>query len=166
MKKLLLLRHAKSDWHTGAETDLDRPLNKRGRKSAPIMGQRLAERGCAPDLIISSPAQRARETAEIIASQLRQAEVDIAYNPLIYGADLETLIQLVYELDDELENIILVGHNPGLSELGQWLSDDAPEWIPTCGMLALEMAIDCWRNASKGCAYLAGYNYPKKTGPE
>lgn len=164
MKKLILIRHAKSDWHSDAATDFDRPLNKRGRKNAPAMGQRLAESGCSPDLLLSSPAQRARETAEIIARQLCLTEAKIVLERSIYEAQRETLIKLVHGMDNELENVILVGHNPGISELGEWLSDDAPEWVPTCGLLALELAIDAWRNAEEGCAYLALFDYPKKAG--
>lgn len=166
MKKLVLIRHAKSDWHSNAATDFERPLNKRGRKNAPIMGKRLAERGCSPDLLLSSPAQRARETAEAIAEQFNLTAADITFEQSIYEASLATLTKLVHSLDDELENVILIGHNPGVSELGEWLTDDAPEWLPTCGLLALELTIDVWSEASAGCAFLAAYDYPKKVGPD
>lgn len=164
MKKLILIRHAKSDWHAEAATDFDRPLNKRGKKNAPAMGQRLAEHGCIPDLLLSSPAQRARETAEAVAKQLNLAKADISYDRSIYEATLETLIELVRKLDNELENVILIGHNPGISELGEWFTDDAPEWLPTCGLLALELTIDAWNDVAASCAYLVAYEYPKKSG--
>jgi len=162
MKKLVLIRHAKSDWHSDAATDFDRPLNKRGKKNAPIMAQRLATRGCSPDLILSSPARRAHETVEIIAKRLDCPTTEITFDQSIYEANLETLIKLVRGLDDELENVILVGHNPGFSELGEWFSDDAPEWLPTCGLLELELAISAWADATEGCGIVSGYDYPKK----
>jgi len=162
MKKLTLIRHAKSDWHSAAETDFDRPLNGRGKKAAALMGQRLAERGCSPHLILSSPARRAYETAETIAKLLDYPITEITFDRSIYEASLKTLIKLVRELDDELENAILVGHNPGFSELGEWLSDDAPEWLPTCGLLDLELAISDWAEAAEDCGIVSGYDYPKK----
>ncbi len=162
MKKLTLIRHAKSDWHSEAATDFDRPLNNRGQKAAPLMGQRLADRGCTPDLIISSPAKRARQTAEKIAEQIDYPETDIEYREAIYEASLRTLVQLVLNLDEKLDDVILVGHNPGFSELGQWLNLEANDWLPTCGLLELELAVDDWTQISEECADLLLYDYPKK----
>lgn len=163
MKKLTLIRHAKSDWHSEAETDFDRPLNKRGKKAAPLMGQRLAERGCTPDLLISSPAKRARQTAKKIAQQINYPETEIAYREEIYEAGLRTLVQLVFDLDDTLDHVMLIGHNPGFSELGQWFSLEANDWLPTCGLLELELPVDYWSQVTEECATLVLYDFPKKT---
>ena len=163
MKKLTLIRHAKSDWHSAAVTDFDRPLNERGKKAAPLMGQRLAERGSSPDLLLSSPAKRARQTATNIAQQINYPEPEIEYNETIYDASLETLINIVRQLDDYSTDIILIGHNPGFSELGQWLSPEATDWLPTCGLLELELPIGDWTEADEGCASLLLYDYPKKS---
>ncbi|SHJ09769.1 phosphohistidine phosphatase [Malonomonas rubra DSM 5091] len=162
MKKLTLIRHAKSDWHSSANTDFDRPLNERGKKAASLMGKRLAERGCAPELIISSPARRARQTAKRIAKQIGYAAGDIVFREQIYDAELATLLELIQQLDDRYDDIILIGHNPGFSELGEWFTDDAPEWLPTCGILELELACDLWAVTTEGCAQLVRYDYPKK----
>ena len=163
MKKLTLLRHAKSDWHSAASTDFDRSLNSRGKKSAVIMGERLAASDTAPDLLISSPAKRARKTVQAIAKQLDYRESQIDYREEIYEASLKTLILLLHNLDDTLEQLIMVGHNPGFSELGQWLNSDAPDWLPTCGLLALELQIDSWSEATGNCAEILCYDYPKRT---
>jgi len=161
MKKLTLVRHAKSDWHSGAATDFDRPLNERGKKAAPLIGKRLAGRGCAPELMISSPAKRARQTAKRIAKQIGYIAA-ISYHEELYDASLETLIEFVRNLPDRHEEIVLFGHNPGLSELGAWFTDEAPDWLPTCGVLELELAIDDWADVDQSCAHLLMYDYPKK----
>lgn len=90
MKTLILIRHAKSDWHSAAGTDFDRPLNTRGKNVAPLMGQRLVDRGCLPDLLLSSPAKRARQTAKRIAKQLAYPEERIEYATEIYEDRLHT----------------------------------------------------------------------------
>lgn len=163
MKHLILIRHAKSDWHSAADSDFERPLNKRGKKAAPLMGQRLAARGYDPDRMVSSPAERARQTVGEIAKEINFPQQDIEFHEAIYEADLTTLLNLVRNLDDDADTIILVGHNPGFSELGQWLSDAAPDWLPTCGLLELELPIDSWAQINEQAAELLCYDYPKNT---
>jgi len=162
MKKLTLIRHAKSDWHSGAATDFDRPLNERGKKAAPLMGERLAARGCLPDLIISSPAKRARQTAKKIAKHIDYPEDRIEYAEEIYDAACSTLVNLLRSLNDKTDDVMLIGHNPGFSELGEWLTANAPEWLPTCGLLELELACDSWAEIEEQSAALLLYDYPKK----
>jgi len=161
MKRLTLIRHGKSDWSSAAKTDFDRPLNKRGEKAAPLMGQRLAVRGCLPDLLVSSPATRARRTAELIASKLEYLLTRIKYDQDIYEADLKCLVELLQTLDDSASNVILFGHNPGFSELGRWLTPQAPDWLPTCGLLELDLPVDRWSEVDTGCAVLRHYDFPK-----
>ena len=162
MKKLILIRHAKSDWHSAAATDFDRPLNARGKKAAPLMGEQLAARSSSPDLLLSSPAKRARQTAKKIARQIAYPETEIRYDEGIYEASLTTLVKLIHRLADRCDSIILIGHNPGFSELGKWLTPEAPDWLPTCGLLELELPIDNWAETTQGCATLQQYNYPKQ----
>ena len=161
MKKLTIIRHAKSDWGSGIANDFDRPLNRRGNKAAPLMAGRILERGSAPDLLVSSPAQRAVETVELLAQGLKLPQEQIVFHRDIYEASLATLIEVVRYLP-EPGHVALIGHNPGLSELGRWLCTKAPEWLPTCAVLELELAIDDWSAVSPGCATLACYDYPKK----
>lgn len=162
MKKLTLIRHAKSDWHSAADSDFDRPLNGRGQKAAPLMGQRLAERGASPELIISSPAIRAYQTANMIAEQIEYPETEIEFREEIYEASLKTLINIIEQLDDGRTEIILIGHNPGFTYLGQWLSPTAPDCLPTCGLLEMELPIDSWAHIYEGCAKLSLFDYPKR----
>ncbi|PLY05425.1 MAG: hypothetical protein C0622_01675 [Desulfuromonas sp.] len=161
MKRLTLIRHAKSAWGDPALDDFDRPLNSRGKTAAPRMGEHLARDGLCPDLIVSSPAKRARKTARLIARELDYPAEAILYRQQIYEAELDTLIELVHGLPEE-EHVMLVGHNPGMSELGQWFNPEAPDWLPTCAVLTLELDIGAWQNAACGSGVIGRYDYPKK----
>ena len=162
MKCLTLIRHAKSDWNRNNLADFDRPLNQRGKKAAPKMGRRLAERGIIPELLISSPAKRARKTARLIARELGIAKQDIIYHPDIYAAGERTLVEIVSSLPGYCNHAALIGHNPGISELASWLCSGSPGWMPTCAILTLELAVDSWQEIYRGCGCLLSYDYPKK----
>ncbi len=161
MKRLTLIRHAKSDW-SAAQPDFDRPLNERGKKTAPMMGKRILKRGDIPDLLISSSAKRARKTACFIAQELAIPKDRIIYQTIIYEAKIRTLLTLIDELP-ELEHIALIGHNPGLTELAEWLCPDSPDWLPTCAVLTLELDIERWEQNHQGCARVLNYDFPKKS---
>ncbi len=162
MKHLILIRHAKSSWSEFGLSDFERPLNGRGKRNAPIMGQRLAERDCSPDRLISSPAKRARKTAKIIAQEIDYPENRIEWCEEVYEASLSTLIQLVRSLDEGVDSVILIGHNPGFSSLGSWLCPASPDWLPTCGIVELQLDTDSWADAEANCGELLCYDYPKK----
>ena len=162
MKKLTLIRHAKSDWHSESQTDFDRPLNERGKKAAPLMGKRLSARDNFPDLLICSPAKRTRQTAKKIAKQLAYPENAIELREEIYEATLDTLIELTKELPDQHAHVMLIGHNPGFSEFGEWFTGEAPDWLPTCGLLELELPVANWAAIEQGCATLLLYDFPKR----
>lgn len=162
MKHLTLIRHAKSDWHSPVGSDFDRPLNGRGKKAAVTMGQRLAASDFCPGLLLCSPAKRARQTAKRIAAEIDYPREQIHFAEEIYAASLLTLVELLHNLAGENEEVILIGHNPGLSELGQWLDSSAPDWLPTCGLLKLELPIDRWATVEENAARLLEYDYPKK----
>lgn len=160
MKKLYLIRHAKSDWSNSSLDDFDRPLNKRGKKNAPFMGKILRDKGIIPDLIISSPAYRARETARKIAKKLKYRE-EIMYNEYIYEASLKTILEIINFIEDEYDDVILVGHNPGLNMLAFYLVDFNDN-LPTCGAIEIEFDCQTWREASKSNAKFVSFEYPKK----
>jgi len=116
-RTLYLLRHAKSSWDSPAAGDFDRPLASRGEKAARLMGDWMRAQGIQPGCILSSPARRAQQTAEIVAAQLALPLDTITYDEHIYMADSDTLLGLLNELPDEQTSIMLVGHNPGLDDL-------------------------------------------------
>jgi len=161
MRRLTLIRHAKSDWSDPDLNDFDRPLNERGKKAAPLMGKRLASRSHVPDLLVSSPAKRARKTAQLIAKELGLAKTDIRFDEVIYEAPVDNLLEVLKALPDDCHPA-LIGHNPGLSDLGSWLCQDAPSWLKTCAVLTLELEADSWQGLTRHCATLLEYDYPKK----
>jgi phosphohistidine phosphatase len=143
MKTLLILRHAKSSWKDSALTDYQRPLNKRGKRDAPKVGRLLREDGLVPELILSSPAIRARNTAEIVAEESGY-EGEIEYFPEFYPGDPQAYIEALNRLPDEYRYVMVVGHNPGLEELIETLTDD---WfrLPTAALAQLLFSIKSWR---------------------
>lgn len=162
MKNLTLIRHAKSDLSQGTDSDFDRTLNARGKKAAPIIGLRMNKANIQPDLLICSPAQRAKTTAELLADELEYKQTDIIYETDIYEASINTLINLIARFP-AYEHIALIGHNPGLSDLAEWLCPEQSDWLPTCAVLSLELAITDWAAINKHCASVVHYDYPKKT---
>ncbi|SEA26380.1 phosphohistidine phosphatase [Desulfuromusa kysingii] len=162
MKHLTLIRHAKSDWSEAALVDFDRPLNARGKKAAFIMGQRMAKAGLSPDLVISSPAKRARSTAKLLAREIALPKTAISYQTEIYAASLTTLQQIISSFPD-VAHIALIGHNPALTNLAKWLNPQAPDWLPTCAVINFQLAIARWENISTGCGTILFYGDPKNS---
>ena len=147
MKTLYLLRHAKSSWDDPSLDDFDRPLSKRGRKAAPLIGRYMAEHGWQPDLALISPAVRARNTWELVSAELR-APVETRFEPTIYMAEPDALLALLRETDT-LRSVILVGHNPGLEQLAAILAGPGSdpqararmaEKFPTAALARFEVA--------------------------
>jgi len=165
MKRLTLVRHAKSSWKDAELADFERPLTKRGKHDAPLMGKRLAARGLRPELIVSSPARRARKTAKLIAKELDLPEDRVVFEAEIYEAEPEVLLEIVHRLDDRCEQVLLVGHNPGFTELGNLLAGCDIENIPTCGVLGIDFAVGCWKEIGPGSGTMAFYDYPKNSAP-
>jgi len=156
-RELLILRHAKSDWDSGASADFDRPLAKRGRKDAPLVGAWLYREGMIPDYLISSPAQRARETAINVCKALDLKKKQIVWDDAIYEADLDSLLGVLAGVPTDAATVLLVGHNPGLEDLVRFLTDndlDEPKdgkLMPTAALARLEMPDD-WSELEAGCA--------------
>jgi phosphohistidine phosphatase len=149
MKLLTLLRHGKSDWETGEENDFDRPLKERGRKDAPMIGKFLAGIALVPDLVVSSPATRARQTAELLAPAMGYS-AEIRWEPSIYAASAGELMSVLRHLPDEAGHVLLVGHNPGFEDLAaRLIGADAYGMaaglrMPTGGIAHLSLSIDTW----------------------
>jgi len=166
-RELLVLRHAKSDWDSGAADDFDRPLAKRGRKDAPLVGAWLYREGMIPDHFVSSPAVRARETALLVCKALDWKKKHIVWDPGVYEADLAGLRAVLARVPREALTVLLVGHNPGLEELVRFLTDndlDEPsdgKLMPTAALARLEMPDD-WRQLEAGCATVLGIVRPKQ----
>lgn len=160
MKTLYLMRHAKSSWKDTSIIDFDRPLNKRGLHDAPLIGSLLKSKKINIELIISSPAKRAKETAKILANEL-VFKGYIIFDEEIYEATLDQLISKIKNLDENINRVMLIGHNPGLTNLANYLSKEFITNIPTCGVVALTIE-KSWKNiVAKDCEIIF-FEYPKK----
>jgi len=162
MKRLLICRHAKSSWKDPELRDFDRPLNKRGQGDAPEMGRRLADQGLAPDLIRSSSAIRAMETARHYADKTNYPLERIQFNPNQYAASVALLLSLIQEVGPEVATLMLVGHNPETTMLANYLSGLKIDNIPTSGIVALAFTVDSWQDIRPGDGTLLFFDYPKK----
>lgn len=162
MKTLCLLRHAKSSWKEQGLSDFERPLNKRGKRDAPEMAGRLRERTFFPELILASPARRTRKTAEVFAVALGYPVGKIVWLEEIYHADLEGLLSILRGIEDGMARVLLVGHNPALTILAEWLSGERIGNIPTCGLLALDFSVLSWGKIERAGGRPLFYEYPKK----
>lgn len=160
MKRLFIIRHAKSDWNDTSLDDYDRPLNKRGLTNAPFMGKILKEKNILPDVIISSPAVRAITTAELIAKEIGYDKV-IIQNQYIYDAYVTSLQETVSYINDTNNTAFLVGHTPGVSALAYMLAN-SKESFPTCAVLEIEFNCDSWMDVSKENSTIISYDFPKK----
>lgn len=161
-KVLFLVRHAKSSWKDPSLADRDRPLNKRGKRDAPRMGKRLAKRAVRPELVVSSPAVRALTTAQLIAGELRFKGADVVVDEQVYGGGPHELIEVIRGFDNRFDRVMLVGHNPALTELVNLLTDSETENVPTCGVAVLGCDTECWVDVGKERAELLEFDYPKK----
>jgi len=142
MKTLLILRHAKSSWKKPGLTDYDRPLNKRGKLDAPRMGELIGEKALVPDLIISSSAKRARQTAEKVAQSCGYRN-EVRLEDDLYLAYPDVIIGILRFLPDELNSVMVVGHNPGVEELLR-LSTGREEVMPTAALAHIILPIRVW----------------------
>ena len=162
MLKLLICRHAKSSWQDTGLSDFDRPLNKRGERDAPGMGRRLAERGMRPDLIMTSPALRALNTALHYARQLGIPREQIRSNPAQYAASPQELIGLIRTVNSGVATLMLVGHNPESTALANVLAGLNIDNIPTSGIVGLSFSQCAWTDLSPASGSLLFFDYPKK----
>ncbi len=158
--KLFIIRHAKSSWKDSSLDDFDRPLNKRGKLNAPFMGTKLKERGIVPDIMISSSAFRAKNTAEIIAKKVKYSK-KIIFKKEIYDVGESAIRKILKKLDDEKSVVFLFGHNPDLNMLAErYVGFD--ENIPTCGIVEIEFDCKRWKDISSLNAKFISFDYPKR----
>jgi phosphohistidine phosphatase len=162
MKTLYLIRHAKSSWNYPELEDFERPLSRRGRKSALLMGKILNNLKAAPDLLISSPANRAAMTARTIADAIQYPLDKIQYREAIYLADETVLIQVIMNISDSVKRAMFIGHNPGLTGLANTIADQPIDNIPTSGICCMDFNIASWKGIRKHNGKLRFFDFPKK----
>ena len=142
--------------------DFERPLNKRGHKNAPFMGRVLKKLKVTPDLVISSPANRAAMTARIIAAAINYPLKDIRYSAALYELSKNTSTHIVKQIDDSVNKAMVVGHNPTINGLANYIGDQHVGNIPTCGVFCVSLDISSWAKISEQCGKLKFFEFPKK----
>lgn len=139
MKRLTLLRHAKSSWAEADQQDFDRPLNDRGLSDALMMSQRLLDSDCTPDLVLCSAANRTRQTAQFIIDTHGLDSSAVTFHEDLYLASAGTLLDFIQQTSDTVNHLMIIAHNPGLEALGRQLHPSAPNALATCAVLDFSM---------------------------
>lgn len=162
IRRITLVRHAKSSWDYAELSDFERPLNARGRRDAPAMARRLAGELERPLRLVASPALRAITTAHAFADELGLPHTAIRVEPRIYEATRGSLLGIAQELDDADTHVLLFGHNPGFTELAQLLAPGPFGELPTCAVVTLGFALQHWRELHPHSGTVLRYEFPKK----
>ncbi|MEP7145232.1 MAG: histidine phosphatase family protein [Ferruginibacter sp.] len=161
-KILLVVRHAKSSWDIGSLNDFERPLNDRGKKDAPVMAKRLIDKNIPVDAFVSSPAKRAKKTAELFCETYGKAEDAILYVSMLYHATADVINEVVEQLDDSLNTVAIFSHNPGITEFVNTLTDGPRiDNLPTCGVFAIQVQLKKWADFKKAKKEFLFFDFPK-----
>lgn len=167
MKRVLLLRHAKSSWDDPSLDDIERPLNKRGRRAASAMAQHFRDKGLRPEIVLCSPAVRTRQTLDLLLPALGDAPIQ--FDDRIYDAAMQTLLARLLELPDKISSVLIVGHNPGLERLAQALDDGQgdpralarlKDKYPTGTLTLLDSPLEQWAAFKSGSCRLVDFVSP------
>ena len=163
MKQLYLVRHAKSSWSDGQLADFDRPLNSRGKQDAPNMGKHLkTRRGVTLDLVLCSPAKRAKATARRLLREIQYPIEQVVWEDIIYSGNATDLLTLISDIDYHFKSVMVIGHNPYISDMVRFLSKEDIEDMPTCGVFGLAFEVDTWSAIKNERGLKLFYDVPKK----
>lgn len=160
--RICLLRHAKSSWDSPGMDDFKRPLNPRGLRDAPRMGKLLRDKGINPSLVLSSDAKRAKNTAEMVLQAMDTSPANLQLLHALYLAPARTYLKLAAEHGGRHRTIILVGHNPGITDLVNQISDTRIDNMPTCGFAAIDFGVSDWSQLGRERGRLTEFLYPRK----
>lgn len=160
MKTLYLLRHAKSSWNDPGLDDFDRPLNERGLNAAPLVGGFIRKKNLPVDLLLSSPAVRARQTAALV-KEAAGLSAEMLYDERIYEADTSRLLEVVSQTAETADALMLVGHNPGMEGLVRLLTGEQRE-MPTAALACVALDIEKWGKVRAGAGRLEWLVRPKE----
>jgi phosphohistidine phosphatase len=160
MKQLVLVRHAHAQGHPPGFEDFERRLDEKGRREAEAMARRTRELAFVPDHLISSPADRAIATAREFAKALGFPLPRIRHDDRVYLAEPQQLIAIVRAVPDEIERVLLVGHNPGLTQFAEWLTGDDLGALPTAAVYGVRIDVARWADLQRETAERSHYDYP------
>jgi phosphohistidine phosphatase len=164
MRRLTLVRHAKSDWSLPGQQDWDRALNRRGQRDVPEMARRLRGRRLKPDLVLTSPAVRAVTTATILAREHKVDASRIAQDERLYLASAPSMLAVVRELGGDALHLMVFGHNPGITDFANRLSaGEQIDNLPTCGVFTATFDVTNWDALAWGLGEDARFDYPRNT---
>lgn len=161
MKVIHLIRHAESISETPTIQDFLRTLTEIGKRDSHFMAKKLNELNLAPDVIICSPAKRTTDTAKVFAKELAFDFDNIIFDKRIYESNLKQLLEILNETPNYINDLILIGHNPTLTQLSNYLTNDYIDNIPTCGIVKIELEIDDWQHIIEGIGRKIFFIYPK-----
>ena len=160
MKQLILVRHAKANMNHSELKDIDRPLSNQGEQDASTMARRLSIQNIKPELIISSSAFRALTTSRLFAKELGNSKEQILSQDILYENKLDSYVQLIQELNSELHKVMIIGHNPTMTNLVNLLVPALVDGMPTCAIAVIHFSFTDWREAGKVYAESATYDFP------
>ena len=163
MKTLTFLRHAKSSWESARIADRERPLDARGERDARVMAERIHKAGVRPSLIVSSPAVRAWSTAKVVAQELGYPLEFLQRENDLYLASKKRLLEIISTQDEGFNNMMLVAHNPGLTDLANFLIPGLTDSLPTCAVVSVSIGVNHWDLRADCEKELLIYDYPKKS---
>lgn len=161
MKVLYLVRHAKSSWSNPEQDDFDRPLNDRGKRDAPFMAQIMHANGDVPELILSSTAKRAKQTAGAFAGVFVKEDPDLELEGRLYLASVGDMLRIINEIEDRYDKVAVIGHNPGISHLVTYLCHEDVD-LPTTGIVRIDFGANSWQEVSGSTGSFRWLDYPKK----
>lgn len=161
MKYILLVRHAKSSWDSADISDFDRPLNERGKRDAPAMARRLSNRNIKVDAFVSSPAKRAKKTAELFAEELGADKKSIILIDSLYHPQPVVFFAVIAGMDDKLQCLAVFAHNPGITDFVNMLSSVRTDNMPTSAVYAVKADIQSWKDFEKAKKEFWFFDYPK-----
>lgn len=162
-RRLYMIRHAKSSWNDSSVSDFDRVLNDRGERDAPMMGNVIKKLDIIPDIIISSTAKRAAQTAKKIATAIGYDIKNIKWVEKLYHCSPQVFEEVIYELDENISTVFIVAHNPGITDFVNQLSQSFRlDNMPTCGIIGAEFELNSWSEFSSVEKQVLLFEYPKK----
>ncbi|MBE2189344.1 MAG: histidine phosphatase family protein [Desulfobulbaceae bacterium] len=161
MKTIVLVRHAKSSWDNPDWSDFERPLNKRGLRDAPYLAEVLKSKVLKPNLVISSPAIRAKTTATIFANAFEYEEKDIKFDIGLYEKGQKYVSKIISQIDNQVSSVFFFGHNPDITSLAGFLTGDYFENVPTCGIVCIDFNVQNWEQALNDNGTLRFFIFPK-----
>jgi phosphohistidine phosphatase len=160
-KTLYLVRHAKSSWKNPELSDSERPLNKRGKHDAPLIGRFLKQKNEIPELLVSSTAKRALKTAENFAEELHSSK-KIVSDESLYMAGIDDFISVIENIEDSINSVMLFSHNPGITDFANYITGSDIENIPTAGTVRIDFSMKSWKDCRKTKGELKFFISPKK----